>query len=105
MAGIREGLAWALRSPTARVVLGMVTQPTAELGWNGRGGRRELRFELDALPLADGRFHLRFALVDPDGKLHHSLADAVSFFVFPTGVETGSVLLAGRWSMHEPPAS
>jgi lipopolysaccharide transport system ATP-binding protein len=83
------------------VVLGMVTQSTAELGWDGRGGTRELRFELDALPLADGRFHLRFSLVEPDGKLLHSLDDAVSFLVFPTGVETGSVLLAGRWSMQE----
>ena len=87
------------------VVLGMVTQTTAELGWDGRAGTRELRFELDALPLADGRFHLRFSLVEPDGKLLHSLDDAVSFLVFPTGVETGSVLLAGRWSMQEIAAS
>jgi lipopolysaccharide transport system ATP-binding protein len=87
------------------VVLGMVTQTTADLGWDGSAGRRELLFELDALPLADGRFHLRFSLVEPDGKLLHSLDDAVSFLVFPTGVETGSVLLAGRWSMHELAAS
>ena len=87
------------------VVLGMVTQTTAELGWDGRAGTRELRFELDALPLADGRFHLRFSLVERDGKLLHSLDDAVSFLVFPTGVETGSVLLAGRWSMQEIAAS
>ena len=66
-----------------------------------RAGMRELRFELDALPLADGRFHLRFSLVEPDGKLLHSLDDAVSFLVFPTGAETGSVLLGGRWSMQE----
>ena len=37
-------------------------QATAELGWDARAGERELRFELDRLPLADGRFHLRCAL-------------------------------------------
>ena len=83
------------------VVLGALTQPTAEIGWDGRAGRIELRFELGAIPLADGRFHLRCSLVDPDGKLLHSLDDALSFFVFPTGTETGAILLAGRWSMQE----
>jgi ABC-type polysaccharide/polyol phosphate transport system ATPase subunit len=83
------------------VVLGAVTQPTEELGWDGRAGTRDLRFELEPLPLADGRFHLRFSLVGPDGTLLHSLDDAVSFHVVPMGLETGSVLLAGRWSMVE----
>ena len=83
-------------------VLGAATQDTGELGWNGSAGERELRFELERLPLADGRFHLRFGLVDADGgRLLHSLDDAVRFFVFPTGAETGAVLLAGTWSMQE----
>ena len=39
-----------------------------------------------ALPLAEGRFHLRCALVEADGgRLLHSLDDAVSFLVVPTG--------------------
>ncbi|MBV8599341.1 MAG: hypothetical protein JO017_11010, partial [Actinobacteria bacterium] len=84
------------------VVLGGLTQSTAELGWHGKPGRRELRFDLDALPLADGRFHLRFALVEAEGgRLLHSLDDALRFFVFPAGAESGAVLLAGRWSMQE----
>jgi lipopolysaccharide transport system ATP-binding protein len=88
------------------VVLGAVTQSTAELGWDRRGGRRELRFQLDSLPLAEGRFHLRSALVQEEGgRLLHSLDDAVRFFVFPTGAETGAVLLAGQWSMQEIGAS
>ena len=46
------------------------------------------------------------ALLDGDGgRLLHSLDDAVQFFVFPTGAETGAVLLAGRWSMQEIGAS
>jgi ABC-type polysaccharide/polyol phosphate transport system ATPase subunit len=84
------------------VVLGGVSVATAELGWDGRAGGREVRFELDRLPLAEGRFHLRCALVDGDGgRLLYSLGDAVQFFVLPTGAESGAVLLSGRWSMQE----
>jgi ABC-type polysaccharide/polyol phosphate transport system ATPase subunit len=83
------------------LVLGTVTQDTAELGWNG-GGERELRFRLPRLPLADGRFHLRFSLTDvATGHPLHTLDDAVRFFVFPAGVETGAVLLDGTWTLQE----
>jgi ABC-type polysaccharide/polyol phosphate transport system ATPase subunit len=83
------------------LVLGTVTQDTSALGWNG-GGERELRFRLPRLPLADGRFHLRFALTDAEsGRPLHTLDDAVRFFVFPAGAETGAVLLDGTWSLQE----
>jgi ABC-type polysaccharide/polyol phosphate transport system ATPase subunit len=88
------------------VVLGGVSVATAELGWEAGAGEREIRFELDRLPLAEGRFHLRCALLGGDGgRLLHSLGDAVQFFVLPTGAESGAVLLAGRWSMQEIGAS
>jgi ABC-type polysaccharide/polyol phosphate transport system ATPase subunit len=84
------------------LVLGTVTQETAGLGWNGGDAPRELRFHLERLPLADGRFHLRFALADGrDGRLLHTLDDAAQFFVFPAGDETGAVLLDGAWTMQE----
>jgi len=84
------------------VVLAGLTQPTAELGWSGRAGECILRFEVEQLPLAEGRFHLRAALVGAEGgRLLHTLDDAASFFVFPPGGESGAVLLAGRWSMEE----
>jgi len=84
------------------LVLGTVAQQTAELGWNGAGGERELRFRLDRLPLADGQFHLRVALADSEtGGLLHSFDDALRFFVFPAGDETGAVLLDGTWTMQE----
>jgi hypothetical protein len=84
------------------LVLGAVTQDTGALGWNGGGGERELRFRLPRLPLADGRFHLRFALTDAEsGRPLHTLDDAVRFFVFPAGAETGAVLLDGTWTLQE----
>jgi ABC-type polysaccharide/polyol phosphate transport system ATPase subunit len=84
------------------LVLGGSSQDTAALGWNGGARMGELRFRLERLPLADGQFHLRFALADAaDGRLLHTLDDAVRFFVFPAGGETGSVLLDGAWSLQE----
>jgi len=84
------------------LVLGAVAQETSELGWNGDGGERELRFRLERLPLADGQFHLRVALADSaSGGLLHSFDDALRFFVFPAGDETGAVLLDGTWTMQE----
>jgi ABC-type polysaccharide/polyol phosphate transport system ATPase subunit len=87
------------------VVLAGLSQSTTALGWRS-GGERTLRFEVDRLPLADGRFHLRGALVEAEGgRLLHTLDDAASFFVFPAGGQSGSVLLTGRWSMEEIPSS
>jgi ABC-type polysaccharide/polyol phosphate transport system ATPase subunit len=84
------------------VVLGAVTQPTAELGWSDGGGERELVFRLDRLPLADGCFHVRVSLSDPaSDRLLHAHEDALRFFVFPGGGATGAVLLAGTWSLQE----
>ena len=87
------------------LVLGTVAHETADLGWNGDAGEREVRFRLARLPLADGRFHLRLALLDAAGHPLHTLDDAVRFFVFPSGEQTGAVLLDGAWSMQENPAS
>jgi ABC-type polysaccharide/polyol phosphate transport system ATPase subunit len=84
------------------LVLGAAATRTAELGWTAEARVRELRLRLDRLPLADGRFHLRLALTDAEtDRPLHTLDDAVRFFVFPSGEETGSVLLDGTWSMEE----
>jgi ABC-type polysaccharide/polyol phosphate transport system ATPase subunit len=84
------------------LVLGTTTANTAQLGWNGGGGERELHFRLDRLPLADGRFHLRVGLADAaTGAPLHALDDALRFFVFPAGAATGAVLLDGSWSVQE----
>ena len=83
------------------LVLGAASQETGALGWNG-AGEFELRFRMAMLPLADGRFHLRVSLVDAQGdRLLHTLEDALRFFVFPSGAETGLVLLDGEWTLQE----
>ena len=84
------------------LVLGRVMCDTSSLGWHADAGEQELRFHLDSLPLADGRFHLRVALTDPaSGELLHTLEDGIRFFVFPAGSATGAVLLDGDWSLQE----
>jgi ABC-type polysaccharide/polyol phosphate transport system ATPase subunit len=75
---------------------------TAELGWRDGPGEVAARFDLDSLPLADGRFELALALADPSGEhLYHHLAQAATFVVYPAGAERGAVLLDGRWSRGE----
>ena len=84
------------------VVLAGVSQPTGELGFGDEAGERILRFDIPRLPLADGHFHLRCALVESHGgQLLHSLDEAAHFFVFPAGAEKGAVLLEGSWSVQE----
>jgi ABC-type polysaccharide/polyol phosphate transport system ATPase subunit len=86
------------------LALGAAEQDTAELGWEGAEGERELRFRIGRLPLGDGRFHVRITLVDAEGgRLLHTLDDALRFFVVPTGNAGGVVLLDGEWSLQETP--
>jgi len=88
------------------VVLGGITQATAALGWRPADGERVLQFAIARLPLAEGHFHIRCALIEAEsGRLLYSLDDAARFFVFPAGTATGAVLLEGDWTMREPPDS
>ena len=69
---------------------------TAALGWDGAGAQ-VLRFDVDGLPLADGRFHLRFGLAVGDGgSCCHWLDDALGFLVIPAGEERGGARPARR---------
>ena len=88
------------------LLLGAGVQDTADLGWGGASGERALRFEVDQLPLADGRFHLRFGLTDEAGeRLYHWLDDALQFIVYPGGAERGLVRIEGTWRAEEIPAA
>ena len=73
-----------------------------ELGWSDETTDLGVRFEVEQLPLADGRFHVRLGLADEAGeRLYHWLDDALTFVVYPTGDERGVVRLEGRWSREE----
>ena len=77
------------------------TQGTGELGWDGRR-EQVFRFEVDELPLAEGRFKLRFGLGSSDGThLYHWLDDALRLYVIPQEREGGLVRLVGRWTREE----
>ena len=73
---------------------------TGSVGW--AAGTRELRYDVERLPLSDGRFHLRLGLADGDGELLHWLDDALDFLVYPAGEERGGVVrLEGSWTAEE----
>jgi ABC-type polysaccharide/polyol phosphate transport system ATPase subunit len=93
-------LQFELRSESGLLVAGGV-QDTAELGWPEAGGELSIRYEVDRLPLADGRFHLRLGLADEEGRLLHQLDDAATFLVVPQGDERGFARLDGRWTGEE----
>jgi ABC-type polysaccharide/polyol phosphate transport system ATPase subunit len=98
-------LSYELRDESGRLVAGGGVD-TAELGWPDGRGELTVRFDVDALPLADGRFRLALALADDEsGQIYHRLAQAASFVVYPESGERGTVLLDGRWSGGEVPAA
>jgi ABC-type polysaccharide/polyol phosphate transport system ATPase subunit len=98
-------VSFELRDDAGRVLASGGVE-TAELGWPDGPGELPLRFDVDALPLADGRFHFALALDGGEsGQLYHRLARVAPFVVYPAGGERGAVLLDGRWSAGEVPAS
>ena len=91
-------LSYEVRDEAGLLLAGGV-QDTAGLGWDGGCA---LRFDVDELPLADGRFHLRLGLADESGEhLYHQLDDALAFVVYPAGEGRGLVRLEGRWTKDE----
>ena len=65
-----------------------------------------MRFDVDRLPLADGRFHVRLGLGDERGEqVYHWLDDALTFVVYPDDDSSGVVRLDGRWTQEEIGAS
>jgi ABC-type polysaccharide/polyol phosphate transport system ATPase subunit len=91
-------LTYELRDEGARVLAGGAVD-TNELGWNGAGAL-PLRFDVESLPLADGRFELTLGLTDAEGAhLYHQVSRAASFLVY--GGDKGPLLLSGRWARGE----
>ena len=94
-------LSYEVRDASGLLVAGG-TQSTAELGWESDTTQLVARFDVDSLPLADGRFQVRLGLSDDSGsELYHWLDDALTFVVYPGGEARGVVRLDGRWSGEE----
>ena len=64
-------------------------------------GELRLRFDVERLPLAEGRFHVRLGLTGASGRLLHQLDDAAAFVVYPSADERGAVRIDGRWTREE----
>jgi hypothetical protein len=93
-------LSWELRGEGG-ILLAAGLAELGDLGWDG-GAPLPLRFEIEQLPLADGRFSFRLALTDPEsGRLLHHLDDAASLLVYPGGDERGLVRVEGSWAREE----
>ena len=94
-------LSYELRDSSGLLLAG-AGQSTAELGWDDDTTVLAARFDVDELPFADGRFHLRLGLSDESGgALYHWLDDAAEFVVVPAAEERGAVRLEGRWAREE----
>ena len=91
-------LSWELRDE-AGLVLAAGSTDTAEIGWSSGAREQRFRFDVESLPLGDGRFRLRLELAEADGgRLYHWLDDAAKFVVYPSDGVTGLVRIDGRWS-------
>jgi ABC-type polysaccharide/polyol phosphate transport system ATPase subunit len=94
-------LSYELRDSSGLLLAG-AGQSTEELGWDDETTELAVRFDVEELPFADGRIHLRLGLSDESGgALYHWLDDAAEFVVVPAGAERGTVRLEGRWAREE----
>jgi ABC-type polysaccharide/polyol phosphate transport system ATPase subunit len=90
-----------LRDDAGSLVAGHAVDLRA-LGWSSGNGARDVSFRMDALPLADGRFHLRLGLTDESGEhVYHWLDDALVFVVYPGDDVRGVVRFEGTWMLEE----
>jgi ABC-type polysaccharide/polyol phosphate transport system ATPase subunit len=73
-----------------------------ELGWDG-ASRAEVRFEVERLPLVEGRFQFNLTVTDPiRGRRYHTMEKAAEFVVHSHGEARGFFLFEGEWSLAEP---
>jgi Wzt C-terminal domain len=76
-------------------------QALGELGWDGNR-RAQVRFDVDRLPLVEGRFQFNLTLTDPDGnRRYHAMEKAAEFVVFSAGHSRGIFLFEGDWSLEQ----
>ncbi len=90
-----------LRDDAGALVAGQAVN-LRKLGWTSGNGTRDVRFRIAAVPLADGRFHLRLGLTDESGEhVYHWLDEALVFVVYPGDGARGVVRFEGTWTVEE----
>ena len=80
-------------------LLGRAERDLAELGWDG-SAETGVRFDVDRLPLVEGRFQLNIALVDPaHTRRFHVIEKAAEFSVHPQHGASGVFVFEGEWTL------
>jgi len=94
-------LSYELRDDADRLLAGGGLD-ARQLGWPDGVGELAARFDVEELPLAEGRFHFGLSLADPvSGHLYHRLERVAPFAVYREGGERGALRLEGTWSAGE----
>jgi ABC-2 type transport system ATP-binding protein len=97
-------LAIELRDVTG-ALLSRAEQDLGELGWDRDGEDADVRFDIQRMPLVEGRFQFNVSLTDgARTRRYHSVEKAAEFSVIPQGEAHGFVLFEGDWSLEQAPA-
>jgi ABC-type polysaccharide/polyol phosphate transport system ATPase subunit len=94
-------LAIELRDVTG-ALLSRAERDLGELGWDREGQDADVRFDIQRLPLVEGRFQFNVSLTDgARTRRYHSVEKAAEFSVIPQGEAHGFVLFEGDWSLEQ----
>jgi ABC-2 type transport system ATP-binding protein len=94
-------LAIELRDVTG-ALLSRAERDLGELGWDRAGADADVRFDIQRLPLVEGRFQFNVSLSDgARTRRYHSVEKAAEFSVIPQGEAHGFVLFEGDWSLEQ----
>ena len=94
-------IAIELRDVTG-ALLSRAEQDLGELGWHDEGEDADVRFDIQRLPLVEGRFQFNISLADgARTRRYHSMEKAAEFSVIPQGEAHGFVLFEGAWSLEQ----
>jgi ABC-2 type transport system ATP-binding protein len=97
-------LAIELRDVTG-ALLSRAERDLGELGWDRERQDADVRFDIQRLPLVEGRFQFNVSLTDTArARRYHSVEKAAEFSVIPQGEAHGFVLFEGDWSLEQAPA-
>jgi ABC-2 type transport system ATP-binding protein len=83
-------------------LLSRAERDLGELGWDREGEDADVRFDIQRLPLVEGRFQFNVSLTDgARSRRYHSVEKAAEFSVIPHGEAHGFVLFEGDWSLEQ----